>query len=74
MGMFKRLLNECYESETFQDGFLWSMYLENREERKAFNQEPYSSFQAYLDNNYHWLIRAYELERVRRLKDEPFYI
>ena len=74
MGMFKRLLNECYESETFKEGFLWSMYLENRAERIAFNQKPYKSFQAYLDNNYHWLIRAYELERVRRLKDEPFYI
>jgi len=65
MAMFKRLLNECYESETFREGFLWSMYLENRAERIAFNQEPYSSFQAYLDNNYHWLVRVYELERKR---------
>ena len=65
MAMFKRLLNECYESETFREGFLWSMYLENRAERIAFKQEPYSSFQAYLDNNYHWLVRVYELERKR---------
>ena len=65
MAMFKRLLNECYESETFREGFLWSMYLENRAERIAFKQEPYASFQAYLDNNYHWLVRVYELERKR---------
>jgi hypothetical protein len=29
---------------------------------------------AYVDNNYEWLVRAYELERVRRFRDEPFYI
>lgn len=74
MGMFKRLFTECYESQTFKEGFFWSMYLENREERKAFNENPYENFQAYVDNNYEWLMRAYELERVRRLKDEPFYI
>lgn len=65
MAMFKRLLNECYESEAFQEGFLWAMYLENREERRAFKQKPYESFQAYLDNNYHWLVRVYELKRKR---------
>ena len=65
----KILLNECYESETFQEGFLWSMYLENRAERIAFNQEPYSSFQAYLDNNYFWLVRAYERELKRNFKN-----
>ena len=67
MAMFKRLLNECYESETFREGFLWSMYLENRAERIAFNQKPYASFQAYLDKNYHWLVRVYELEKKRGL-------
>jgi hypothetical protein len=50
------------------------MYLENREERKAFNENPYENFQVYVDNNYEWLMRAYELERVRRFRDEPFYI
>jgi hypothetical protein len=69
MGMFKRLLNECYESETFRDGFLWSMYLENRAERIAFNEKPYESFQAYLDNNYFWLVRAYERELKRNFKN-----
>jgi hypothetical protein len=48
--------------------------LENREERKAFNENPYENFQVYVDNNYEWLMRAYELERVRRFRDEPFYI
>ena len=66
MAFFKRLLHECYESETFKEGFLWSMYLENREERKAFNEDPYENFQQYLDKNYHWLIRVYELEKRRK--------
>ena len=65
MGMFKKLLHEAQEAEQFREGFLWSMYLENRAERIAFKQEPYASFQAYLDSNYHWLVRVYELERKR---------
>jgi hypothetical protein len=45
------------------------MYLENRAERIAFNEKPYESFQAYLDNNYFWLVRAYERELKRNFKN-----
>jgi len=65
MAMFKRLLNKVREAEQFREGFLWSMYLANASERELFNQYPYKNFQHYLDNNYHWLIRVYELEKRR---------
>tara|TARA_Y100001937_G_scaffold80859_1_gene109465 strand:+ start:97 stop:339 length:243 start_codon:yes stop_codon:yes gene_type:complete len=66
MAFFKRLLQECIEAEAMQEGFLWNMYLANRDERRAFKQEPYSSFQEYLDKNKYWLVRVYELEKKRK--------
>ena len=68
MGMFKKLLHEAQESEQFREGFLWSMYLSNVAERKLFNQEPYKNYQEYINKNYHWLVRVYELEKKRRFK------
>jgi len=59
MAFFKRLLQECIEAEAMQEGFLWNMYLANRD-------EPYSSFQEYLDKNKYWLVRVYELEKKRK--------
>jgi hypothetical protein len=68
MGMFKKLLHEAQEAEQFREGFLWSMYLSNVAERKLFNQEPYKNYQEYINKNYHWLVRVYELEKKRRFK------
>jgi len=73
MAFFKKLLTDCYEAEVFKEGFLWSMYLANREERKAFNEDPYENFQHYIDNNYHWLIQVYELDKAKRLREEPIH-
>jgi len=69
MAMFKRLLNEVREAEQFREGFLWSMYLANVAERKLFNQDPYKNYQEYINKNYHWLVRVYQLEKKRRAKN-----
>jgi hypothetical protein len=67
MGMFKKLLHEAQEAEQFREGFLWSMYLSNVAERKLFNQEPYKNYQEYINKNYHWLVRVYELEKKKEV-------